>query len=194
MGLFKKNTETVLQGRNIYRDKHNRYVYYRKSNHTGYVVTPDKYQSFQMMGMRYILGITTTALIYSFHVDIWIAAIIGIILISILEFQFRFRMLPNLTQIPNFDTSDKAGVIENLATKADKPKLIILGILYLTFAILFVLLGIEQNYRELPIWICIGIICIGAFYYSILHFLAAAYKKTHPEVKAEKNIKLKVKK
>lgn len=194
MGLFTRNKEVVLQGRNIYRDKHNRYVYYKKSNHVGYVITPEKYSTFQMIGMRYILGVTAAALIYSFHVDVLIAALIGVVIIGALEFQLRFRLLPHLTQIPDFDVSDKPGVIENLADKADTGKLILLGVLYLVFAALFVLLAIENEYDEVVIWICCGAICIGAIYYAALHFLAARYRLKHPKVTKEKQIKLKIKK
>ena len=188
-----KNREIVLQGRNIYRDKHNRFVYYQKRTKTGFVVSADKLSKFQFLNARYVLGICVIALAYSFHLGIVWSSALGIAIMLVMELMFRFQMLPSLTQIPNFDVTGKPGQLENLANSLSRGRLYLLSVLYVVFAVLFVLLGFENDYDQ-AYWILVAIVCLGCAYFAIIHIRAAHYQAAHKIETKAKTIQLKIKK
>ena len=80
----------LLEGKNIYRDKHNRAIYYVKREDRGYRIRQEYESTFQMLSMRYLVGVLVFIFAYLlFELNIILSIALG--LIATLFMQYRFK-------------------------------------------------------------------------------------------------------
>lgn len=128
----KKTQEFVLNGRNIFYDKHKRAIYFKKRSGIGYVIPKDYEKKFQIFTYRYMVGLIGFIFSYMiFDLNIPISLIIGIACWAILEYRFH-NVLKNMTQLKNF-------VPEKTATSDERLKELDMGALFLRCILYFAL-------------------------------------------------------
>lgn len=173
----KKNKEIVLAGRNIYLDSHNRSVYYRKSNKTGYIIKSEYAPEYSTLSKRYFLGILTMIVFYAFIPSFLTAIGFGVAATAILSWRFYGKFLPKLPQVKNFVPEKRLKRIEALASE-ETGRLLTLALLYIVLAVLIVLrlqeIEIDMVYSTITY-----ILCVAILFYSGFHFYAIYYKKKH---------------
>ncbi|MEG0346406.1 MAG: hypothetical protein RR546_08075, partial [Erysipelotrichaceae bacterium] len=156
-------------------DKHNRFIYYNKSNSTGYIISNDYIDKFRILNCRYMLAIVFGAFIHLLFFPFYISLIIAIISALYLEYLFRYKVLYQLTTVPNFKVENSKSQIEILA-EDDQGKLILKLILYIALAIGIMLNAFDQKF-DVAMLIVSGIVSFGSLYISMLHILAIRFKK-----------------
>lgn len=131
--LFEK-PKYPLTGRDIYIDKKNRLVYYKKSTKQGFVISEGQENSFRTMRTRYVLGLCAFALVQIALIDnLFISIPIGIAVAIVMEFKWR-KMLNSAPMIQNFD-------VKSARCTMDIPLEAPLGAIALKI-VLFLLLGV----------------------------------------------------
>ena len=76
-----------LAGMHIYKDDHNRYVYYNVFDHVGYILNDiPKYKTYSS---RFIVGLIGGILAYSFDLGALLSIIIGVVAYALMEVKFR---------------------------------------------------------------------------------------------------------
>ncbi|MEG0422933.1 MAG: hypothetical protein RR524_00140 [Erysipelotrichaceae bacterium] len=184
MGKNKKKREPSISGRNIYKDKHGRFILYNKKKAIGYVVPEDKFGQYQLYSNRFIFGLVMAALLGSFELFpmpmlLYVCIGAGILLYLLLELRYRTYFIPSLTQIEKFEPENSRSRFAIMAEQKTG-MLVLLGVLYVAVGILFVLLGHEQKFDNFLLGACY-IICAFALYFAGLHFYVVLYKQKHPE-------------
>ena len=163
-----------LAGMHIYKDDHNRYVYYNVFDHVGYILNDiPKYKTYSS---RFIVGLIGGILAYSFD--------FGVAAYALMEVKFRL-FLKKQTQIPNFKPKERP--LRLLTAASEETKKIYMKIAaYLLFGILIILLPFsEGGYDDLMKAMCIalGILAIGV---SLFQVRALFYKKANPSLTDKK--------
>lgn len=190
--MAKKRGEPTISGRNIYKDKHNRYVLYNKKSQIGYVIPQDKFNQYQAYSNRYMMGVVAAILIVTFELSIFIGIGVGVALTGILEMRYRTSFLPNLTQLSNFNIGESRSKIQ-IAAEQTTGRLSLLAILYVVFGGLLVTQAYVGKMEEYMIYICWGIAAITV-YMSINNIRVILYKSKHPNEVIEQPKKIKLKK
>ena len=171
-----------LAGMHIYKDDHNRYVYYNVFDHVGYILNDiPKYKTYSS---RFIVGLIGGILAYSFDLGALLSIIIGVAAYALMEVKFRL-FLKKQTQIPNFKPKERP--LRLLTAASEETKKIYMKIAaYLLFGILIILLPFsEGGYDDLLKAMCIalGILAIGV---SLFQVRALFYKKANPSLTDKK--------
>lgn len=173
----RRNSEE-LSGMHIYKDDHNRYVYYDVFSHTGYVI--NNVQSYRTYNNRFLLAIVAGVLLYTFDFGAWklpIALGVALVIYAVMEFKFR-SYLKQQTILMNFQRKERPARI--LTAASESPKRILIKIVLLALlSILIIILPFDplnnQKYDIVSKIVCI-IVGIGAAYLCIFHIYALIYK------------------
>lgn len=167
-----------LAGMHIYKDDHNRYVYYDVFTHVGYIL--NDIQKYKGHSSRFIVALIIGILAYSFDLHAMIS--IGIALVAYLFMEVRFRMfLKKQSKILNFKPKQRPPRLLTAASEETK-RIYMKIVAYLLFGILIILLPFsEDGYDDFVKGLCvvIGIVAIGV---SLFHVRALFYKKAHPSL------------
>lgn len=162
-----------LAGFHIYKDDHNRYVYYDVFSHNGYVL--NNTQSYKAYSNRFILGLVAGILIYTFELGVIISILGGVLIYAVMEFKFR-SFLKKQTMLINFQPKKRTPRII-VAASDKKNKIILRIVLFFVFAVLIIVLAfMEKEYDMIMKGACIAV-GIGAFYMSLFNAYAYIYKK-----------------
>lgn len=137
--------KSAIAGRNIYIDDKGQTIMYLSSNKTGYLLKEKDVKNFTLYHNRLALAIALFMLLITFVGDLRIALIAGLALLGVLEYRFRQVWLPTLPQYPDFVPSKKKTFIEGLVSANNKPRCILLAVLYAAFGILLVANGIVSS-------------------------------------------------
>jgi len=106
----------------IYYDKRNRTIYYDKKSKNGYVIPDNQMQRFNIFQNRYMVSLCVGILLYAFldfkvrFGDIQAIAIcagIAVLIGAIMEYYFRFKLLPSFTIIEKFKPENELAVANN---------------------------------------------------------------------------------
>lgn len=177
-----KMNREELAGVNIYKDDHNRYVYYNVFNHVGYVLSD--IQKYKTYSSRFIIGLLAGILAYSFDLGVILSLLIGIAAYAFMEVKFRF-FLKTQTQMPNFKRKKRPPRLITAAS-VETNKIYMKIFAYLLFGILIIYLPFsEENYSMLVKVLCI-VIGIAAIGVSLFQVRALFYKKANPSLTTEK--------
>lgn len=168
--------DNSISGKNIYRDKKHRTVYYNKNSKKGYVIAPGTERSFYNWSMRYMLGLIACIFleILVLH-NLLISLPIAIALTAFMEFKYR-RLLNTYPMIQNFDitTAKKTEYIENNDTKS---KIALKIFLYFALVILLIAnIYVTEGMSDDIVRVVISYIAAaGSLYMGIKQVIA--YKK-----------------
>lgn len=163
-----------LAGLHIYKDEHNRYVYYDVFSKNGYVL--NDVQTYKTYSSRFIAGLIAGIIGASFEIGIYLSVILAIVVYGIMEFKFR-SFLKKQTMVPNFKRKERPPRL--LTAASDNTKKIYSKIgAYLAMSILLVLLVYtEPNYEAYIKYLCIGLsfasLCMAIFQIRALFFKRA---------------------
>lgn len=132
-----RKKSTVLEGKNIYYDKHGRALYYRKREKRAYRIPFEKASTFKTLEPRFLYGILMFIFAYFlFKFNFYIC--LGLSVISVIFMEYRFRkFLANCTIIENYNPQN--GDSTAFAVKASYRDLAIRSILYLLLGILLII-------------------------------------------------------
>lgn len=88
---FKSTTKnTILSGRNIYKDKHGNTIYYHSKSNIAYRIKPDKENIFSTYQSRYVLALIAFVFFYFlFNLNIFLSLGLTILIALFLEYQYR---------------------------------------------------------------------------------------------------------
>lgn len=166
-----------LAGIHIYKDDHNRYVYYDVFSHSGYVI--NNVQSYRGYANRFMLALVAGVLLYTFDLGTWkpfIAIGAALLIYIIMEIKFR-SFLKRQTLILNFQPKERPPRVLTAASE-EKKKLILKIILFLAFSILIIVLPFVSTTQQYDIYMKVAcvLIGIGALGICIFHIYALFYK------------------
>lgn len=177
-----KMNREELSGFNIYKDDHNRYVYYNVFNHVGYVLSDiQKYKSYSS---RFIVGLLAALLSYSFDLGITISIILGIAAYVFMEVKFRL-FLRTQTQIPNFKRNQRPPRLITAASE-ETSKIYMKIVAYLLFGILIIYLPFTEDHYQMIVKVLCIIVGIAAIGVSLFQVRALFYKKVNPSLSVKK--------
>ena len=173
----RKQASEELAGLHIYKDDHNRYVYYDVFTHTGYVI--NNVQSYRGYANRFMLALVAGVLIYTFDLGKWKPFLaLGVALLIYVVMEVKFRMfLKKQTLLLNFQPKERPPRVVTAASE-EKKKIIIKIILLLAFAVLIIILPFVPSKQVYDIYMkaaCI-LIGIGAIGLCIFQIYALIYK------------------
>ncbi|MEG0176813.1 hypothetical protein [Anaerorhabdus sp.] len=166
----------IVSGRNIYQDEKGRNILYNKNSGVGYLIQEKDEKNYNMYKNRYIFVIVGVILATNFLANVWICLAFGLIALAILEYRYRKVFIPTLVQITNFKPYENLTYIDQIVKNAEPNKILLSGILYVAFAILLVINGIEM---KLSTALMIGniVIACGSIVFAGIHFIAFARMK-----------------
>lgn len=172
-----KRVSEELAGMHIYKDDHDRYVYYDVFSHSGYVI--NNIQSYKGYSNRFMLGLVAGVLIYTFDLGPWkplLAIGAALIIYAIMEFKFR-QFLKKQTLILNFQPKERPPRVLTAASETKK-KIILKIILLMLFAGLIIALPFVPSKQEYDIFMKVACVAIGigAAGLSIFHVYVLSYK------------------
>lgn len=166
------NKKRIIAGRNIYQDEKGRNIFYNKNTCIGYVIQEKDESQFLLYKSRFLYVAIGVILAVNFIANIYICLLVGAALLALLEYKYRAKFLPSLIQITNFKPYQTSSFVEQIVQKGDKPKSILTSVLYLAFAILLIINGIQMQLSDI---LMVGniVIAAGAVYFSGIYFFAA---------------------
>lgn len=174
--MAKKQSVIALSGRNIFKNSKNQTIYYSKRKNIGYVIPESDFNQFRTMQNRYVLG-AIVAIFLNIFADIsyLISGIVGLIVILILEYHFRSKLLAKYTQFANFVPEKTKSTMDILADE-DRNRLILKTVLWFALSVLLILnLFSLENKDNLIIGASV-LFSIYAFYVGILQVRAIIKK------------------
>ncbi|MEG0077873.1 hypothetical protein [Anaerorhabdus sp.] len=174
MSANKKNS--IVSGRNIYQDEKGRNILYNKNTGVGYLIQAKDEKSYNLYKNRYLYVIIAVILAVNFLASLEICVVIGILFALFLEYRYRTKFIPSLVQITNFKPYENLTFIDQMVKNGNANKILLSGILYIAFAILLVLNGIQMELSNLLMIANIALAC-GALVFSGIHFVAYARMK-----------------
>lgn len=135
---FKSTTKnTILSGRNIYKDKHGNTIYYHSRSNTAYRIKPEKENMFSTYQSRYVLALISFVFFYFlFNLNIYLSLGLALIIALFLEYSYR-SFLKKCPQSKGFVKQEKIKPIDQMIDLS-KGSLILRICLYLALAILLI--------------------------------------------------------
>lgn len=169
----------VLSGLHIYKDDHNRNVYYDVFSKHGYII--NDIQTYRLCSNRFIIGLVGGALIYTFGMEFWIGILVGLAVYAVMEIKFR-SFLKRQSIILNFSPKTKISALEQFAFE-DRKKLMLKMVLVYLFAILIVIYPYTLDTFAMSQAILCIVIGIIAFAYALYlsYGLYYQYRKNKKE-------------
>ena len=136
---FKSSTKnTLISGRNTYRDSHGNLIYYDKHKNIAYRIPSTKENTFAIFQSRYALALICFVFLYIlFTLNIWLSIGISIAVAAFMEWRYR-TFLNNMAQSTGFIKKEKIRSIDetiDLSTGA----VILHIVLYGALAVLLVI-------------------------------------------------------
>ncbi|MDH6366500.1 MULTISPECIES: hypothetical protein [unclassified Breznakia] len=169
--------EIVLNGRNIYYDKHNRAIYYNKRTKTGYIIPNELTSRYQALSYRYTIGLIAFVFCQSlFNFNIWMSLLVAVGGYGYMEWNYR-KFLSRTTQIKSFNPSNARPSVSE-AKNIDTGGLILRVCLYIALSILLIINVFLGKYLETNILIAIASFVISALSgYMAVRYILALVKK-----------------
>ncbi len=133
----KKQSEVLLSGPNIYRDKHGMAIYYNRRKKIGYKIPKEAEDTYKTLSVRYLLDLIAFIFVYFlFGQNIWISLGLTVAATIFLEYRWR-KYIESLTQVTGFVPDER---LSNIDQMADTPLngLVLRFILYFAVAIMLV--------------------------------------------------------
>lgn len=175
----KKTATEELAGVHIYKDDHNRYVYYNVFDHNGYVL--NDIQKYKTYSSRFIVGLIGGILAYSFDLGAVLSVIIGLAAYILMEIKFRM-FLKKQSMLPNFKRKERPPRLVTAASEETK-KIYMKIVAYIAFGVLIIILPFSEptRYDDIMKYACIiiGIASIGV---AIFQVRALFFKKANPSL------------
>lgn len=175
--MISKTKDGSLISKNIYVDKKGRVIYYKKSQNTGYVITPGSENTFFTLSSRAIAALVAIAFVTVFSPSLWFVGLaIGAVVYGYMENKFR-KLLSTYPQIQGFDPSKFKSTEETQVI--DKKKFIIKTVLSFVIAVLLVINAFTSpDIKDSNILIAANCIVAVAFlYYGVIGVMKLNKKK-----------------
>lgn len=174
-------TKNRIAGMNVYKDKHNRDVYYDRLTKKAYIINPSDVNQYNFYSRRFFIPIIAFVLLFSLkigNIELGYAGAAGIALIIgiITEAFFRFRFLKSLSAVPNFQPKEKPDYFDQLANAGNKQDLMIRSLLYFALGIVLIVFGYLSEFEIFEWIICIAF-SLGAIIMGIINLIAVLRKK-----------------
>lgn len=166
-----KNKKISISGRNIYQDEKGRNILYNKNTGVGYLIQDKDEKSFNTYKNRFLFVIIGVILAMNFLAEPIVCIGAGIILAAFLEFRYRKKFLPSLVQITNFKPYKNVTFIDQIVNSGQTNKVLLSAVLYVVFAILLVLNGIEMKLNNVMMIMNLALAC-AAVGFAGLHIVA----------------------
>lgn len=111
---FKSSTKnTLLSGRNTYRDTHGNLIYYDHHKNIAYRIPSAKENTFATFQSRYALAVICFVFLYIlFSLNVWLSIGISVAVAAFMEWRYR-TFLKNLAQSTGFIKKEKIRSIDD---------------------------------------------------------------------------------
>lgn len=138
MAKNKQEQKNKVTGRNIYIDKRERTIYYKKTKKQGFVIKPGTETQFKAFYNRYILGfIAIVFLEILFLHNLVISIPLGLVAIIYMEFKWR-KLIDSYTMIQDFEPNEHRSSFDYIIG-LDTSALILRIVLYIALSVCLVL-------------------------------------------------------
>jgi len=168
--MQKHERDQNLRYQGIYKDKHNRYIYFDKKNQAGIVIPQEDLRRWQLYKSRFLIPLLAAYLAHQiFTLSIPVVLVIGIALMAFMEYSYR-KTIAQYVIINDYQPENQYNFRQELQQK-DSWKVAFRAILFLILAILL-LVSIFIDQRDL-MTIENGIIVVCAlfcFYNALVSF------------------------
>lgn len=163
----------LLTGRNIYKDKHGRTIYYDTFTKEGYYVNKEDEKKFFFYKNRFVIilfGFILTIGTFLTYLQAFIGGTVAFVLV---ECYYRMFFFPKLKTTNKFDKEQKVSPIQSIMKeKKDEPvKILLLFILYFAFSALVLANALMEKYSN-GFMLASIILSIGGIYFSMIHLIA----------------------
>lgn len=135
---FKTSTKnTLLTGKNIYRDSHGNIIYYNEKQNISYRIPHEKENTFATFRSRYALVLICFVFLYIlFNLNVYLSLGLCALIAVFLEFRYR-SFLKNLVHSTGLGKKEKLKSMDE-TLELTKGAIILRVVLYLALAILLV--------------------------------------------------------
>ncbi|MFV0479918.1 MAG: hypothetical protein ACK5LZ_05045 [Anaerorhabdus sp.] len=174
--MAQKKTARPLSGYNLYQDDRGRNILYIKRKELGYLIQEKDESKYFFYKNRFMYVFVAIILGLNFSIPPLVCVGVGIVALGLMEYQYRFKFLPTLTQITNFKPDKKRTFISSIQESHDKGRILLLAVLYILLAILLFLNARELNLST-PIFIANCILSLGSATLGTIHLIAFATLK-----------------
>ena len=168
----KQKQKITLSGRNIYQDKRGRNVWYDfLTKKFLYIDESDENKLF-IYKNRLAIIVVAVILLYEYLFKTTTGAVIaGAFGLIAFEIYYRLKVFSKMKEAKGITKRDNVSHLETILKTKDKPKIIMLLILYTLLAVLLVVNTFLEDYSTAIILICYLIAAAGA-YFAIMHAIA----------------------
>lgn len=173
---FLQQKEVALFGRNIFKDKHNRVIYYHPVLKTAYKIAPQNERTLKSLQARYLLVFTIFACFYIIiYQNLLLSILIGLAALVVFEMRL-LNLLKNSTKLTLFKREQYINTLSNQLDNTDSTAILFRALLYLVLAVLLVIyLFIHPDLsKQLASQIVGGIVAVYALFHSfklIVYFI-----------------------
>lgn len=160
-----------ISGMNIYTDKKGRTVYYDFITKNGYIIPPNKYNSYTNYSIRLLVSVLVGYLSSLFlDNNYFYGFIVGVSTYIAYSFVFRKRFLSSLSVIPDFKRPYKESYIDrNVKNTSKKKNLSIVFVAMLLLPIIVLNLAVSgYDTFTLILSIALGTMALG---FAIVHLI-----------------------
>lgn len=162
-----------LSGRNIYKDKQNRVIYYDWVTKQGYLIEK-KNESAALFYKNRIAVILMAAILFgATFLTVIQAVIAGAVMLALAELTFRLSFLKKLEPVQDVDFEKRVSGLQYIVNEKSKGRVLMLAVLYLLLAVLVILNAVDQGYGT-GLLVFSGCIAAIGVYFSLLHFVGLA--------------------
>lgn len=133
-----QNNKNVITGRNIYKDEHDRTIFYSSMRKQGFVIKPGTENAFRAYSNRFLVAFIAIVFLDIFLIhNLLFSVPLGIAVLGYMEYRWR-KLLATYTMIQNFDISKNKKSFEVIVAMTT-PDLILRFVLYLALSICLIL-------------------------------------------------------
>lgn len=158
----------------IYQSGKN-YVYCGPFSNKAYILTNENAREYAVFSARYFIAISVLILLALTTTKVVLSIVVGVATFVVLEVLFRTKFLANLPVVENFVKPEKANIIEGLAGKYSKNRLIAVVVMCLALVVLIPIYAKLQNYQGAMLYLNY-VVTAGVGIFTLLVIIALIKK------------------
>lgn len=175
----------TLSGFNIFKDEHDRYIYFNRFDHSGYVVD-NNIRAYKNYSSRFIIAMLAGFIAFAFNLGVLISIVCCALVYIVMEVKFRM-FLNKLPVQMNFQPKKRTSYVSASSVESYN-KIYLRLALYILFAVLVVLNAVLEEY-DMFMLIASCAFGIAALVLAGLQVRTLLYKKSQPTTPVKKKKK-----
>ena len=168
--MEKDRRNNIMMSRNVYVDQ-NRLIYYDPWFKKAHQITRADEKTFIYFQSGFPIACLIAAVIAYYTKNYVLAGAIGILIALIVYLAFRFVFIARLPEYPKFTLPERKGMIDQMAERNGKGKLLSTAVVMLGLAVLVTVNALMQDYDDLTNILNYGV-SLGLLFSAVLSFMA----------------------